>query len=132
MAAMHPAPMPFERLIRIADRLRELRAGSAAADAAIHRALGLPGDPGAYTMDEAALRTLLPDGFEMYVSTGIGGAAYGVVTRAGDRAYPHHGQWGATPVLAMCGALMRAHAARVKGRWPAGATTPGMGAPARR
>ena len=132
MAATRPALASFERLIRIADRLRELPAGSAAADAAIHRALGLPGEPGAYTSDEAALRTLLPDGFEMYVSISVADAVYGVVTRAGDRDYPHHGQWGATPVLALCGALMRAHAARVKGCWPAGATTSGMGAPARR
>src|SRR5918997_1094909 len=62
----------------------------------------------------------------------VADAVYGVVTRAGDQDYPHHGQWGATPVLALCGALMRAHAARVKGCWPAGATTSGMGAPARR
>ena len=47
----------------------------------------------------------------MYVSISVADAVYGVVTRAGDRDYPHHGQWGATPVLAMCGALMRAHAA---------------------
>ena len=47
----------------------------------------------------------------MYVSIGVADAVYGVVTRAGDRTYPHHGQWGATPALAMCGALMRAHAA---------------------
>ena len=113
MAETRPAPASFERLIRIADRLRELPAGSAAADAAIHRALGLPGE---YTTDEAALRTLLPDGFEAYISTGIGGAVYGVVVRAGDRNYPHHGQWGATPVLAMCGALMRAHAAWTRAR----------------
>jgi len=114
VAATRPAPTPFERLIRIADRLRELPAGTAAADAAIHRALDLPEEPRAYTSDEAALRTLLPDGFEAYISTGIGGAVYGVVTRASDRNYPHHGQWGATPVLAMCGALMRAYAARAK------------------
>ena len=116
MAATRPAPASFGRLIRIADRLRELPAGSAAADAAIHRALGLPGEPGAYTSDAAALRSLLPDGFEMYVSTSIGSAGYGVVVRAGDRNYPHRGQWGATPVLAMCGALMRAHSAWTRAR----------------
>ena len=117
MAETRPAPTPFGRLIRIADRLRELPAGSAAADAAIHRALGLPGEPRAYTTNEAALRTLLPESFEMYVSISVADAVYGVVTRAGDPDYPHHGQWGATPVLAMCGALMRAHAAwtRVRG-----------------
>jgi hypothetical protein len=48
------------------------------------------------------------------LSIGVVDAVYGVVTRAGDRDYPHHGQWGATPVLAMCGALMRAYAARAK------------------
>ncbi len=102
---------PFARLIRITDRLGELPEGSAAADLAMHRALGLPGEPRAYTSDEAALRTLLPEGFEMYVSISVADAVYGVVTRAGDPDYPHHGQWGATPVPAMCGALMRAHAA---------------------
>ena len=116
MAATRPAPTPFGHLIRIADRLRELPAGSAAADAAIHRALGLPGEPRAYTTDEAALRTLLPEGFEMFISPGLASAVYGVVTRAGDRDYPHHGQWGATPVLALCGALMRAHAAWTRAR----------------
>ena len=105
----------FERFLRIADCLRELPAGTAAADAAIHRALGLPGEPGAYTSDEAALRTLLPEGFEMRTSIEADGKIYGSVTRAGDRDYPHHGQWGATPVLAMCGALMRACAAWAKG-----------------
>ena len=73
--------------------------------------LGLPGEPRAYTTDEAALRTLLPEGFEMHIATNIADAVYAVVARAGDRDYPHHGQWGTTPVLAMCGALMRAHAA---------------------
>ncbi len=72
---------PFARLIRIADRLRELPAGTAAADAAIHRALDLPGEPRPYSTNEAALRALLPDGFEAYISTGIGGAVYGVVAR---------------------------------------------------
>ena len=81
MAATRPAPTPFGRLIRIADRLRQLPVGTAAADAAIHRALGLPGEPRPYTTDEAALRTLLPDGFEAHISTGIGGAVYGVVAR---------------------------------------------------
>ncbi len=33
MAATRPAPASFGRLIRIADRLRELPAGTAAADA---------------------------------------------------------------------------------------------------
>ena len=50
----------------------------------------------------------------MHIANNTADAFYAVVTRAGDRAYPHHGQWGATPVLAMCGALMRAYAARAK------------------
>ena len=81
MAATRPAPASFGRLIRIADRLGELPAGSAAADAAIHRALGLPGEPRPHTTDEAALRTLLPDGYEAYIATGIAGAVY---VRRGD------------------------------------------------
>ena len=49
-------------------------------------------------------------------SISVADPVYGVVTRASDRDYPHHGQWGATPVLAMCGALMRAHAAWTRAR----------------
>jgi hypothetical protein len=33
----------------------------------------------------------------------------------GEWPYPHHGQWGATLPLAMCGAVMRANAGLVKG-----------------
>ncbi len=114
MVAVPRALTPFARLFCFADRLRELAAGTAAADPAIHRALGLPGEPRPHTRDEATLRTLLPDGFEMYVSISVADAVYGVVTRAGNRDYPHHGQWDPTPALALCGALMRAYAARAK------------------
>src|SRR5918993_5624544 len=72
MAPTRPAPASFGRLIRIADRLRELPAGTAAADAAIHPALRLPGEPRPYTTDETALRTLLPEGFGIAPSRGRG------------------------------------------------------------
>jgi hypothetical protein len=72
VAEARPAPASFGRLIRIADRLCELRAGSAAADAAIHRALNLPGEPRPYTTDETALRTLLPEGSGIAPSRGRG------------------------------------------------------------
>jgi hypothetical protein len=74
VVALPPAVTPFERFLRYADRLGKLPAGSAAADAALHRALGLPGEPRPYTRDETALRTLLPDGFEMYIATTLAGA----------------------------------------------------------
>lgn len=108
----------FARLIRIADRLGEVEAGSAAADLAIHAAIGLPGEPPPYTTDEAAARGLLPDGFEWMESTYLAGTVYMACRRMGldgEWPYPHHGQWGRTNALARCGAAMRAHAALVKG-----------------
>jgi hypothetical protein len=60
--AVPRALTPFARLSCFADRLRGLAAGTAAADPAIHRALGLPGEPQAYITEETALWTLLPWG----------------------------------------------------------------------
>ncbi len=68
--AVPRARTPLARLLRFADRLRELAAGTAAADLAIHRALGLPGEPRPYTSDEAALRTLLPWGLASHHPAG--------------------------------------------------------------
>jgi len=92
-------------LLRIADRLGAVPEGSAAADAAIHRALGLPGPPPAYTTDAAALRTLLPDGARLTILTDAGGQYYAAAVPQPGAA--HSGQWGATPPLAMAGAVMR-------------------------
>ncbi len=103
-----------DRLFRIADRLREVPAGSAEADEVIHQALGRVGHAPPYTMDMEAARTLLPPGFvEPGVPMYVTDAVYVACRRAGiDRGlpFPHHGGWGATPPWAMCNAFIRAQA----------------------
>jgi hypothetical protein len=47
------------------------------------------------------------------------GAVYAACRRSGmdgDLQHPHHGQWGTTLPLAMCGAVVRVHAALVRMR----------------
>ena len=109
--------MPLDRLLRIADRLSQLVAGSPEADRAIHDALGREGPVLAYSRDEAASRLLLPTGFEWRDPVHSPKAIYASCRRAGidgGFAYPHHGQWGRTSALAMSGAVMRARAAEVR------------------
>jgi hypothetical protein len=107
------------RLLDIADRLAKVEAGSAAADTAIHAALGRAGPVLLYTQDEAAARGLLPDGFQWGQPTYSVGKVYAACRRSGTGAdglpHPHHGQWGATLPLAMCGAVIRARAGLAKG-----------------
>ena len=102
-------------MLRIADRLGKVSAGSAEADEAIHQALGRAGPAPPYTTDMEAARTLLPPGFvelgdPMYTAD----AVYAACRRAGiDRSglpFPHHGGWGATLPLALCHACVRAQA----------------------
>ncbi len=65
------------RLLRIADRLGKVSAGSAEADEAIHQALGRAGPAPPYTTDMEAARTLLPPGFvERGDPTYMTGAVY--------------------------------------------------------
>ena len=103
-----------DRLLRIADRLAKVAAGSVLADEAIHEALNRPGPVRPYTTDEAAARTLLPAGFEWMHITPTAGWIYAPCRLAGtdqDRlAYPHHGQWGRTIPLSLCGGVLRAWA----------------------
>jgi hypothetical protein len=115
--------MTFDRLIRIADRLGQVQAGSPAADQAIHQALNRSGPVLAYTTVEDAAQSLLPAGFELLPATYAGGAVYAACRRIGtDRElpHPHHGQWGTTLPLAICGACLRAHAALDQDRGSAG------------
>ena len=63
--------------------------------------------------DEAAALVLLPPGFEADWPTSIAGEVYAAVWRRGlldGLPHPHHGQWGATCALALCGAVLRAWA----------------------
>ena len=112
-----PPMTPHAHLLAIADRLRHLEAGSAEADGTIHAALGRAGPALPYTRDETAALALLPDGHEAdWPPTGPG-SAYCAVWHKGqlDQLYVHHGQWGATRALALCGAAMRAHALLARG-----------------
>jgi hypothetical protein len=71
-----------------------------------------------YTSHEGAAWCLLPPGFEWIPSTYAGRQVNGACRRSkldGAWPYPHHGQWGRTLPLAVCGAVMRAYAALTKG-----------------
>ncbi len=109
----------FDHLIRITDRLAKIEAGSAAADDTIHAAVGQAGPAPAYSTNEAAARTLLPPGFEWMPATPAAGGVYAPCRRAGldtgRLSYPHHGQWGRTLPLSLCGSAMRAWAMLAKG-----------------
>jgi hypothetical protein len=108
----------LDRLIRIADRLAKVEAGSVVADQTIQDALGRAGPVLSYTTDEAATRTLLPPGFEWMDITPTAGWIYAPCRRSGvgpdGMLHPHHGQWGRTLPLAMCGAVLRAWAMLAK------------------
>jgi hypothetical protein len=115
--------MTFDRLISIAYRLGQVGAGSPAADQAIHQVLNRSGPVLAYTTAEDAAQSLLPAGFELLPATYAGGAVYAACRRSeadGGVPYPHHGQWGTTLPLAICGACLRAHAALNQDRGSAG------------
>jgi hypothetical protein len=102
-----------DRLLAIANRLRRLPAGSAETDAFIHDLFGLAGPVLPYTRNETAARLLLPPGFEADWPPTVADEVYAAVWRTGLQnglLLPHHGQWGPTRALALCGAAMRAHA----------------------
>jgi hypothetical protein len=115
--------MTFDRLIRIADRLGQVQAGSPAADQAIYETLNRSGPVLAYTVAEDAAQSLLPAGFELLPATYAGGAVYAACRRSGtdgELPHPHHGQWGTTLPLAICGACLRVHAGLDQDRGSAG------------
>ena len=109
--------MPLDRLLRIADRLSQLTAGSPEADRAIHDVLGREGPMLAYSRNEGASRLLLPAGFEwcdpVYSSRAVNASCRRTGLVDGFQ-HPQHGQWSQTPALAMCGAVLRAWAAEAK------------------
>ena len=88
--------MTSSRLIDIADRLGQVEAGSVAADNTIHEALGRDGPVLPYTREEAAARTLLPDGFEWMGPVYSASLVYVACRRSGmgddGFPHPHHGQ----------------------------------------
>ena len=102
-----------DHLIRIADRLGSVKAGSLLADITIHNALGLVGPVQPYTTNEAAALSLLPADFEWLDPVYSSGVVYIGCRRAGlDGRWPrpHYGHWGNTSALAACGAALRAYA----------------------
>ncbi|SDB74622.1 hypothetical protein [Belnapia rosea] len=109
----------FERLICIANRLAEIKAGSAVADETLHQTIDRSGPVLPYTTDEAAARTLLPPGFEWAPATYMARSVYAMCRRTGRAAdglpHRHIDQWGRTLALSMCGAAMRAWAMLAKG-----------------
>ena len=115
--------MTFDRLIRIADRLGQVQAGSPAADLAIYETLNRSGPVLAYTVAEDAAQSLLPAGFELLPATYAGGVVYAACRRIGadgELPHQHHGQWGTTLPLAICGACLRVHAGLDQDRGSAG------------
>jgi hypothetical protein len=112
----------FDRLILIADRLAKIRVGSTVADSTIHDALNRSGPGLPYTTDAAAARSLLPPGFEWRDPVYSSGFVYASCRRSGmdgEWPHPHHGQWGPTRPLSMCGAVLRAWAMLAKDLGPA-------------
>jgi hypothetical protein len=109
----------FERFFHLADRLGQVANGSPEADRIIHEALSREGPVLAYTSDKTAALLLLPTGFEWVRPTHAGGRIYAACARVDAKAnghpHPHHGQWGASEPLAMCGAVMRARAWLARG-----------------
>lgn len=101
----------YEHLLLVASRLGQVEVSSEAADRAIHAALGRNGPLLPYTTDEPYARTLLPPGFEWMDVTPTDGGIYAPCRRTGlgadGLAYPHHGQWGRTQMLSMCGGALR-------------------------
>ncbi|WP_149535322.1 hypothetical protein [Siccirubricoccus phaeus] len=95
---------------RIADQLEREAAGSPAADVAIHRALERRGSPAPYTTDRSAAKLLLPPGHEAEVLT-FAGRNLGSCWRP---ARPTETSRAATQELALCAAIMRAWAVRLK------------------
>jgi hypothetical protein len=108
----------FNHLLRLADRLAQVTAGSLEADRTLHVAIEARGTVPPYTSQDAAACLLLPDGFEWRQATYSGGLVYASCQHMrldsgfGD---PHIGQRGKTAALAMCGAAMRGRAGLVKG-----------------
>lgn len=95
---------------RIADQLEQVAGGSPAADIAIHRALDRRGDPAPYTSDKSAARLIVPPGHEAEVMT-FAGKNLGSCWRA---ARPTETGKAATQELALCAAIMRAWAVRLR------------------
>lgn len=99
----------IEEMLHLADRLGQVERGGAGADLSLHLALGLEGDVMPYTRQAALAFELLPAAYAWVPPIRSGERIY-MACRRMDVAVLHR-QWARTLPLAMCGALLRAHAA---------------------
>jgi hypothetical protein len=98
----------INRLIRLAELLGAVTAGSAAADQAIHEMFGLTGLIASYTTDEGVARQLLPPGFT-WLPVEFENRNYHASCHRFGASLPEHEQRARTLPLALCGAALRAH-----------------------
>jgi hypothetical protein len=99
----------LEEMLHLADRLGQIERGSAGADLSLHLALDLEGDVMPYTRQPALAFELLPRPYAWLPARRSDERIY-MACRRLDGAMLHR-QWARTLPLAMCGALLRAHAA---------------------
>ena len=98
-----------EGLLHLADRLGQVERGGAGADLSLHLALALEGEVMPYTRRAELAWDLLPERYAWLPPIRSGDRVYMACRRADDGLL--HRQWARTLPLAMCGALLRAHAA---------------------
>jgi hypothetical protein len=105
----------IEEMLHLADRLGQVERGGAGADLSLHLVLGLEGDVMSYTRQPALAYELLPLLYAWLPPRRSDERIY-MACRRTDGAMLHR-QWARTLPLAMCGALLRAHAALTAEAW---------------
>jgi hypothetical protein len=98
-----------EEMLHLADRLGQVERGGAGADLSLHLLLGLEGDVMPYTRQPALAFELLPLLYAWLPARRSDERIYMACRRIDGTLL--HRQWARTLPLAMCGALLRAHAA---------------------
>ena len=96
-------------MLDLADRFGQLDRGGAGADLSLHLALALDGDVLPYTREPALAVRLLPQPYAWMPARRSDERIFMACRRVDGAAL--HRQWARTLPLAMCGALLRAHAA---------------------
>ena len=97
------------RLIRLAELLGAVTAGSAAADQAIHEMLGRTGLIAPYTTHDGAARQLLPPDFT-WLPVAFENRSFHASCYRFGAVRQEHEQRARTLPLALCGAALRAYA----------------------
>ncbi len=93
----------------MADRLGQVERGGAGADLSLHLALDLNGDVLPYSREPELAFRLLPQAYAWMPARRSDERIFTACRRLDGAAL--HRQWARTLPLAMCGALLRAHAA---------------------